>query len=1241
MSGASSHTTARSGPRGGAANEQGSALRGNLAAFLASYGLAMMSVQLDGEDGPGGVPVMVRCEVDEPVDDLQVDVVSEVGDSDRCQVLIQVKQRLDLDFKPGRPMAKVIDQWVEQCVIDDAAKTPLVVVGQSASQSIYALRTALNRNRDPCAGLPTTEEKRALDALQQAIADRNSAVAAAVLARAHIDVLDLTVNGAATETARSMLANVVPREQTRAAFKALAEAHRGRAAMRSGLDRDGWLSVLIQAHLQVQTGDTRRDRAAHLSAPSIPKEFLDRRQLRTQVCAALTQDRGEAAIVALTGMGGSGKSMLARAVARDPVIKDRFADGVIWLEAGTSSVLGWQREILEALGDDRTLSDTAIGRQRLRQAIASRRFLIVLDNVSEYEQFDAFDVMGPDGALLVTARDQDELLGGITTVAVGPFDIEDADERAECRRLLGRYAGADPGTFPPEAEQVLAHCGGLPLALAICGAMMQDGESWQTILVLLQSAMLDELRWRFRDYPYPSLLAAVEAGVNALDEDTRRRYLQLGVFAGNGPVPQAAVARLWSADGLDGARSTALVKRLARRSLLSWDQHTGTVVLHDLLYDYIRSRMSASELAELHSNVATSYLTSWSGLTSGLPDPALDVPALTADHDYGVTHVISHMRAGGRMDDIHRLLAAERRRSPTDIANRWFGIHERTGKVGAYLADIELAWQLAEQVTDRGTTGQERIASVALELRYALITSSLVSIAANLPPVLVAALVSRGVWTARQALAYAARIPDADSKAATLLLLARLPSLKKADLVAQVRQIAVTMENDIQRGWVLAALARLVPEEDRDRLLDEVERLDRPRIHSEIGWMLVHMARWLPESSRERCLVAVSNADRTVAGRMLAALAPHLPPAMLGQAEQIARSLNWPRARVEALTGLIPHVPEDARGVLITEALDAYDRLAAKPVRALLLQDLAPYLPADRLCQEIDAALTAASPTFLLAVAGSAPPARRDEILHALVVAIPHIDELRFRAKVISEAMPLLAEDTARALVDSAVEAASKSDNGTRAWVMVILARYLTSAQLADAVAAARQLGYSNQTSALNELAPHLSADLLRQAAASIVIGDDPYDWATAFVQLTRGMPKTPLDGVLAAIKSVNNNAERVSLLAALASELPTEHVATVTAAIPDAVNIPALPGLFAELARRATGAERDALRHRALQALRTLHEPTKRLSALVQLTPVLSRRQCSELADEILGELQLGTHWDGSLLAAGTALIP
>ena len=70
---------------------------------------------------------------------------------------------------------------------------------------------------------------------------------------------------------------------------------------------------------------------------------------------------------------------------------------------------------------------------------------------------------------------------------------------------------------------------------------------------------------QFPDYPFPSLLAALQIGLDYLTESERSRYRELAVFAGRGPVPRSAVEALWAPRGLSGRRDSPTRRSADRR----------------------------------------------------------------------------------------------------------------------------------------------------------------------------------------------------------------------------------------------------------------------------------------------------------------------------------------------------------------------------------------------------------------------------------------------------------------------------------------------------------------------------------------------------------------------------------------------------------------------------------------------------------------------------------------------------
>lgn len=115
---------------------------------------------------------------------------------------------------------------------------------------------------------------------------------------------------------------------------------------------------------------------------------------------------GAAARMGLLGMGGIGKSVLANALAHHPEVQRAFRDNIYWITLGQMPrILDLQRWLAGQLGDEALFNDQHTGKEKLRQLLAERAALLILDDVWEREHAEAFNVAGALGRILLTTRD--------------------------------------------------------------------------------------------------------------------------------------------------------------------------------------------------------------------------------------------------------------------------------------------------------------------------------------------------------------------------------------------------------------------------------------------------------------------------------------------------------------------------------------------------------------------------------------------------------------------------------------------------------------------------------------------------------------------------------------------------------------------------------------------------------------------------------------------------------------------
>ncbi|WP_327227582.1 NB-ARC domain-containing protein [Streptomyces platensis] len=207
---------------------------------------------------------------------------------------------------------------------------------------------------------------------------------------------------------------------------------------------------------------------------------------------------GRAPVVAtLSGLGGVGKTALALHVAHS--VRACFPDGQLYVDlqgtgrapADSGAVL---TRFLRALGvAESAVPDGLEQKSALyRSLIADRRVLVLLDNARDSAQVRPLLPGAPGCAVLVTGRARTLALPG-----AGRVDVEVMDE-AEALGLLGAIVGAERAAAEPEAaRELVAVCGGLPLAVRIAAARLASRPGWalaDLVARLSEKRRLDELR---------------------------------------------------------------------------------------------------------------------------------------------------------------------------------------------------------------------------------------------------------------------------------------------------------------------------------------------------------------------------------------------------------------------------------------------------------------------------------------------------------------------------------------------------------------------------------------------------------------------------------------------------------------------------------------------------------------------------------------------------------------------------
>ena len=281
--------------------------------------------------------------------------------------------------------------------------------------------------------------------------------------------------------------------------------------------------------------------------PPVPSRFV----ARADIFNAVRHDVLSPAGVALVGMGGAGKTILATAVAHDTDVQRAFPDGIAWVDADQQATPTQLQEHLAArlTGEAVSFPTVEMGRNRLAELLAGRAFLLVIDDVWDMEALNALNVVSaPRGAALFTTRDASiARAAGATVHEVDELSLEQA------LALLCRWTVTDFDRLPPVADALCLRVGNLALGVALIGGMIKGRgahpRDWQDVMGLLEGADIEAIADAYgpEGYKHPSVLASITLSIDDLSPTDQERYRELAIFAGRGSFPSTAASALWAA----------------------------------------------------------------------------------------------------------------------------------------------------------------------------------------------------------------------------------------------------------------------------------------------------------------------------------------------------------------------------------------------------------------------------------------------------------------------------------------------------------------------------------------------------------------------------------------------------------------------------------------------------------------------------------------------------------------------
>lgn len=345
------------------------------------------------------------------------------------------------------------------------------------------------------------------------------------------------------------------------------------------------------------------------TAPKPLGYFVGRENILTVIKSILINDT-QSSIVAITGMGGVGKTSLAIQIAHD--VKDKFIGNIFWgdLNESQGTVIPilelWATYCGQPLLDHSNPKKFAnLVRGCLSKRRESQNLLVVIDDLRQ-EWLESGEVLLkaiPENVpVLITTRD-DEVVQRFSIAKIFNLDEHPLLD-SEAYELLKR--NSENAIGDSEVEKIAKLCANIPLALDIA-AQVARGRDVHYLLRCLESESerIVKLEKGSKRLKEESVKITFDISYNALSDEKKIMpqmvFRHLGIFAPVGITAEhLKKASANSGNDLDMEESLYRLKEHSLIQSVGFTQETHKPIyrMHALLHDYASSLLTDEEATE-------------------------------------------------------------------------------------------------------------------------------------------------------------------------------------------------------------------------------------------------------------------------------------------------------------------------------------------------------------------------------------------------------------------------------------------------------------------------------------------------------------------------------------------------------------------------------------------------------------------------------------------------------------------